>query len=209
MNPDIKAYTSVMNEIKRRTEIVFALHKKELNVGYRATQIESMVLQVRMILELIALASLAAHKSLFEEQQRKFSAHWDPVRILKDLEKLNPSFYPQPIVERPSKATGIVNELDEMKSGSLTRDELIEIHGRCGNVLHARNPYAKELDYASYERAIPKWMERIIKLLNCHKIEMFGDTQRFYLVHMKEDQDDLVHMYTFQEVAKGEAPSAA
>jgi hypothetical protein len=200
MNPDIKAYTAVMNEIKRRTEVVFALHRNELTVKYKATQIETTILQVRMILELVALASLASHRSLFEQQQKKFSSYWDPVRVLKDVESLNPNFYPKPIIERPSKTGGIVNDIEDKKSGFMTRDELIEIHGRCGNVLHARNPYAKALDYASYERSIPNWMKRIIGLLDSHTIQMYGDSSRFYLVHMREDQDDHVHMYTFQQV---------
>jgi hypothetical protein len=62
-----------------------------------------MVLQVRMITELIALASLAASKSIFEKNQRKFQKHWDPVKILKDVESLNRNFYPRPIIEVPSK----------------------------------------------------------------------------------------------------------
>lgn len=197
MNPDIRAYTAVMQEIKRRTEIVFLLHRNELSMKYKATQIETMVLQIRMILELIALASLASHKSLFEQQQKKFSSYWDPVRVLKDVEKLNPSFYPKPMIERPSKTPGAKSDLEDMRSGFLTRDELVEIHGRCGNVLHARNPYGKELDLAAYGRAVPKWMDRIMALLGCHKIEMYGDNDRFYLVHMKEEGDDETHMYTF------------
>ena len=197
MTPDVKAYTAVMQEIKRRTSLARALHARELTVHHKATHVESMVLQIRMILELIALGALAAHRSLFEEQQKKFASHWEPLRILRDLEKLNPSFYPQPVVEKTSSIPGVVNDLEDLRSGFLTRDELIEIHGRCGNVLHARNPYGKPLDYALYERAVPNWLNQIIALLNCHKIHMHGDDSRFYLVHMHEARDDSVRMYTF------------
>ena len=71
MEPDINAYIAVMEEIKRRTKVVFALHARTINVVYRATHVESMVLQVRMITELVALASLAANKSLFEKNKKK------------------------------------------------------------------------------------------------------------------------------------------
>ena len=64
-----------MEEIKRRTAVVHALMSKETTVLYRATHIESMVLQVRMILELIALASIAANKKLFENNKAKFEKH--------------------------------------------------------------------------------------------------------------------------------------
>jgi len=185
-----------MAEIKKRTTVVFALLNKERDVMYKATHIESMVLQVRMITELIALGTLAANRPIFEENQRKFEKHWDPVKVLKDVEKLNPNFYPKPIVEVPSKDPKIKNDLVEMKTGYMTRDELIQIHGRCGDLLHASNPYGKKRDYPAYERIVPKWMDRIMKLLNCHQIRLL-DGDRFYLVHMKEAADDHVHMYTF------------
>lgn len=197
MEPDIQAYTSVMEEIKRRSAVVSALLNNRVTVMYKATQVESIVLQVRMITELIALASLAANKPIFEENQRKFEKHWDPVRILKDVKALNPGFYPKPIIEVPSKVAGIKNELVDVTAGFMERNELIEVHGRCGNVLHARNPHGKPLDYGAYEGMIPGWMERIMRLLNCHQIRLL-ESDRFYLVHMKEDGDDRVHMYTFQ-----------
>jgi hypothetical protein len=86
MSPDIIAYTAVMEDIKRRQEVVVALHKREIDLRYPVVQIESMILQVRIILELVALASLAAHKSVFEQNKKKFQSHWELVRILKDVE---------------------------------------------------------------------------------------------------------------------------
>ena len=79
------------------------LISKEINMKYKATQIESMVLQVRMITELIALGSLAANKPLFEENLQKFKNLYHPKEILRDIEKLNPKFYPEPIVEIQAK----------------------------------------------------------------------------------------------------------
>jgi hypothetical protein len=103
MEPDIQAYVSVMEEIKRRTEVIFALLKRDIKVKYEVTQVETMILQVRMITELIALASLAANKTIFEQNQKKFEKHWHPSKILKDIGKLNPNFYPRPIVEVSSE----------------------------------------------------------------------------------------------------------
>jgi hypothetical protein len=157
------------------------------------------VLQVRMITELIALASIAANRNLFEEQRQKFEKHWHPERILKDVEKLNPNFYPRPVKEVASERPGVVNDLVEIKSGFLTREQLIGVHGRCGDLLHAKNPYGKGVDYKLYERMVPQWLEQIRVLLNCHQVHLL-DSKYFYLVHMKEDRDDGVHMYTFQRV---------
>ena len=197
MEPDIQAYTSVMEEIRRRTELVSALYDEKITVMYKATHVESMVLQVRMITELIALASLAANKEIFEDNQRKFEKHWDPAKIIKDVEALNPRFYPKPIVEVPSKTSGVKNDLVAVTTGYMTREDLIEIHGRCGNVLHAQNPYGKPRDYDAYQGMVLTWMEKINRLLNCHQIHLL-DGKRMYIVHMKEKRDGRVHMYTFQ-----------
>ncbi len=197
MQPDIAAYISVMEEIKRRTKVIYALLYQDANVVYRATQIESMVLQVRIITELIALASLTANKKLFQVNKLKFEKHWHPAKILKDIEALNPNFYPISIKEVPSKKKGIKRNLIEVKTGFLTRAELISVHGHCGNLLHARNPYGKCVNYDWYEGHIPEWMQKIKVLLNCHQIKLLKNDV-FYLVHMKEERDDQVHMYTFQ-----------
>lgn len=198
--PDIKIYVSVMEEIKRRTSVIHSFLAGTSNALFRATNVESIYLQIRMILELIALASLAANKSIFEENQKKFHKHFKPGIILSDIEKINPNYYPEPIREVPSKKKGIVNELFKIKDGFLTKENLITIHGQTGNILHAKNPYDKQLEYQEYESQIPVIMGKIKSLLNSHQIRLLGDHNFFYLIHMKEDRDDKVHFYKFQQV---------
>jgi tricorn protease-like protein len=138
------------------------------------------------------LASLAANKPLFDENKKKFKKHWHPSKILKDVERRNPDFYPEPVVD-------VENELVPLEDGFMTRDRLVEVHGRCGNLLHAQNPFGKTADYEYYEKAVTDWMAQIMKLLNTHLIRLVDD-DRFYLVNMKEKRDDQVHMYTFEKV---------
>jgi hypothetical protein len=198
--PDIIIYVSVMEEIKRRTSVIYSFLRGTSHALYKATNVESIYLQIRMILELIALSSIAANKTIFEENQKKFNKHWNPSDILKDIEMVNPNYYPEPIREVPSKNEGIVNDLVAIKDGFLTKDDLISIHGKSGNILHARNPYKKHLDYSEYDKQIPKILEKIKCLLNCHQIRLLGDHDFFYLIHMKEEKDDRVHYYKFQEI---------
>jgi hypothetical protein len=203
--PDINIYISVMEEIKRRTSVVHSFLNGTSNALYRATYVESIYLQIRMILELIALASIAANKAIFEENQKKFHKHWNPSDILRDIEKVNPNYYPKPIREVPSKTKGVVNDLLDINDGFLTKEELISTHGRTGNILHARNPYNIHWDYAEYEANIPGIMNKIKFLLNSHKIQLLGDHNFFYLIHMKEERDDRVHYYKFQKIGQPEA----
>ena len=155
MKPDTKAYIAVMEEIKLRTNVVRALFEKKTNAIYWATHVESMVLQVRMITELVALASLSANKSIFEKNRIKFEKQWHPKEILRDVENLNPNFYPVPVVEVALDHSIVGGEFVHLQDGYMTRDELIEVHGKCGNLLHAQNPYGKGVDYDHYEKMIP------------------------------------------------------
>ena len=199
MEPDKKAYIAVMEEIKSRIEVVTALHARKIGVMYRATHVESMVLQVRMITELVALGSLAANEPLFEENRKKFEKLRKPKEILKDVEKFNPNFYPRPIVEVPLKNSLAKAKFVNLKTGFMARDELIQVHGRCGDLLHAQNPFGKDVDYGYYEKMVPEWMNRIIKLLNFHVIKPLAG-KRFYRVHMQDAKDGRVHMQTFEQL---------
>ena len=201
MEPDIKAYIAVMEEIKRRMEVVSTLQARKIDLMYRAIRVEFMVLQVRMITELVALASLAANKSIFQQHKKKFEKHWYPKDILKDVESLNPNFYPKPIAQVPVNDTRTEIVLVETETGFMTRDELIEVHGRCGNLLHARNPFGKDADYDYYENIVPTWLKRIAKLLGSHRIKLLNK-DRFYWVWMKDAKDGRVHMQPLELGAK-------
>ena len=193
------AYTTVMEDIKRRTDVVYGLLNQKTNdVMYPAVIIESAVLQVRMILELIALASLSLNKAAFEENRKKFEKHWHPKDILNDLKKKNPNFYPLPKPMRmPSRDRQAKSDV-YVKTGFMGCEELIKIHGECGNILHAKNPFKENSDYGHYENEIRRWMKQIIELLNLHEIMLLG-SDSLYVVQMM-GKGDRVRMYEFVPV---------
>lgn len=194
--PDIEAYLLIMQEIKRRTSVVVALSNGEIKVGYVATQIETMALQLRMILELVALASLSANKSLFEKNAKKFHKYWHAGEILKDIEKINPGFFPRPMKTISSKVPDMDWEFTDLQEGFMTREELIEVHGRCGKILHAQNPYDVGIDYHKFRKSIKSWIEQVICLLDCHAIHIINQPD-IYLINMNENGGDRVCCLTF------------
>ena len=123
-------------------------------VLYKATTIESAYLQFRKILELIALGSLVANKDEFSKVYNDFAKYWNARHLLKDLERLNPNFYPRPVVEVPSKRAGTKMDLQDKKDGFLTKDEFLKLYEKCGAIMHAGNPYGSQIDYGYYERNI-------------------------------------------------------
>jgi hypothetical protein len=69
--PDIIVYAAVMEEIKRRTAVAHSFLRGTSSAMYRATQVESIYLQIRMILELVALASLAAKQVALRRESKE------------------------------------------------------------------------------------------------------------------------------------------
>lgn len=179
---DMFAYLAVMRDIQRRMEVITGLINLEIDLMYTVTQAESMALQIRMIIESIALASLSANKSLFEQEGNKFKEYWKANLIFKEIEKKNPDFYPQPVQEDP---LGITVDLIYIEEGFMTRDEIIEVHSHCCEFLHAKNPYAPKRDYDGLIAQFRNWLDRINKLLNNHQIKLLEDDGE-YIVTMKD-----------------------
>jgi hypothetical protein len=185
-----------MEEIKLRTTVVKSFLSGEAKTIYKATTIESACLQLRKIMELIALGSLVANKDEFVKQNDKFKKMWNAKIILNDIERINPKFYPRPILEKPGPNPAVKREWIDVKDGFLTIKKFIFVYDKCGRILHANNPFREKMDYGYYDKSLPIWMEEIRVLLNAHTIRLIND-RNIYLIHMKENQDNKVHCYTF------------
>ena len=118
---DISRYCDVMEEVKRRTTVVQSFLRGEWHSVYRATTIESACLQIRKMLELIAMASLVVNRKEFQRVNAEFAKCWNARLILQDIERLNPDFYPRPIND-------VNGELVNVQSGFLTRKKLPKVY---------------------------------------------------------------------------------
>jgi len=193
---EIDLYCNLMDEVKKRTAVVQGFLDGQINALYTAATIESAALQLRKILELIALGSLVAHEEEYTMSYQNFASHWHAARILRDIGKINPDFYPKPVMEVPSKRPGIKNELVDIKDGFLTKEDFISTYSALGDILHAKNPFASQTDYGRFRSLIEETIGKIILLLNSHQIQLYKSPD-FLFVHMKEDRDNKVHAYIF------------
>ncbi len=184
MNPQgVQKYLTLMAEIKRRTTVTAALANGMTHVVYKATTIESIYLQYRKALELIALGSLVANKEVFSRVYHDFAKYWNAELLVKDIERVNPDFYPRPIVQKPSGVPGIEMEWSDRPNDYLTKDELIKLYKKCGAIMHSGNPYGSQVDYSYYESMVAHWGTRIVNLLNAHYIRLVNDPN-LYLIQM-------------------------
>jgi hypothetical protein len=184
MNPEaVNKYCVLMAEIKRRTTVAAALANRETHLVYQATTVEAIYLQYRKILELIALGSLVANKEVFSKMYRDFAKYWNAELLVKDIERINPDFYPRPIIQQPSSRPGVKMEWAQRPDDYLTRDDLLKLYKKCAAIMHSGNPYGSQVDYAYYEKMTVHWGIRIMNLLNAHHIRLVDDAN-LYLIQM-------------------------
>ena len=198
--PDFEVYMEMMEGVKSRIEVVKGLMGRNINMIYDVVQVESIALQIRMIVESIALASLSANKSVFEREGDKFKEFWKAKLIFRDIKNINPDFFPKPLEEFPSDTPGEehITNTRYTEEGFMTHDEMIAVYDEICKFLHVKNPYSDEkvsiLDISS---KVASWINRIIKLLNSHQIKLLND-DKFYVVHMYEpDRGGCAAMYEF------------
>ena len=192
-------YLSCMEDIKKRTDVVTAFVNKEINSKYIITTAESLALQLRIILELIALSSLVANREEYSKYRKNFKKDWNAKRILETLEKANPNFYPEPRKQKLIKEG--VYDLQPITSGYLTETNFIELYNRCSSILHADNPFSDELEIDMKKFLLeeaPKWMDKIINLLNHHVVHPINDDY-MHVVLMKAKEDGKAYMYEFKK----------
>ena len=87
--------------------------------------------------------------------------------------------------------------------GFLSEDNLIEVYGRLGNILHAENPMGKEIDYRFFIDAVPDWISQIQNLLECHKVYLYHHPEEFYLIKMFGDVDGELMCIRFKTTGEG------
>lgn len=169
---ELGLYHDCLYEIKRRIDVIADHLNGVTNEKYFIIEVETVCLQFRKILEKIALMSLVANKELYAKENDKFAKHYHAKKIMNDLERINPNFYPVPI-----KRVEHENKLDEwikIENGYLTKEELIEIYEKCGGMMHAQNPFAGEKPLKEIQECFPEWLEKICILLKHHQIELVG-----------------------------------
>jgi hypothetical protein len=193
----IEKYAEIMEEIKKRFEVIDLYLAGQLNSLYLPTTIETIGLQFRKIFESIAFASLAAHKTQYSAAYTNFSKHWEAAKLLNNLARINPDFYPKPILEERFEQSSMDGRWVDREGDYLTKTELIICHGKCGSLMHSANPFRRPIDYSTYQGIFSTWRLRTMNLLNSHIVRLVGD-HGLYLFHMREEGQSHVRWYRFE-----------
>ena len=151
----IEKYCSAMEEVKLRTSVIDSFLTGPGHALYEPSTLETVGLQFRKILELIAFGSLIANQDEYSKVYRDFAKHWNAGDLVKNLESINPNFYPFPVVEMPSTDPNVKAKLEQRSADYLKKDAFVEVYGRCGVLMHAANPFGKGTKYEYYRTNLP------------------------------------------------------
>lgn len=190
-------YAACMEQVKLRQTAISSILQKQRTTGYTYTDTEFICLQFRKILELIALANLVSNKDAYASSHANFANHYHAKHILRDIEKINPEFYPIPSRQIIDEKTKKVVEVKKIESGFLTKKEFISVYDECSELMHAENPFAEEKGIDKLYAKFEPWLNKIITLLNHHQIQL-AETEFQIWVLMNASTDGKVHATIFQ-----------
>ena len=200
---DIDQYVALMREVKSRVESINQL--MEMPGITNRTRVESVCLQLRMLLELVVFSSLVSNKDVWQRSRKELQSSQDISKKMRELKRLHPRFYPRP-VDAAGSPPG--EEPAEMTEGYLSEDNLIEVYGRLGGILHAENPLGRQTDYRYFMDEVPGWISQVQSLLECHKVYLYHHPEEFYLVKMFGDVDGEVMCVPFKTTGDGQTKCA-
>ena len=176
-------YLRNMTKIKWRYNAITDIMTRKRTSTYQTTNIEFCVLQFRKILELIALSSLISDADVYRVQLGKIEKMWNARNILRDIERIHPHFYPQPI--NVLKHENSDNEFVKKTTPYLTKDKFENTYARCGKYLHEFSPFKSEAEiehaYKEIMHEFPKWSYLIVELLSTHIVHLYDSRFMFYI----------------------------
>ncbi len=181
-------YCALLEDLKKRLQTVRAIAAGTMSLGEQIADHEVAALNFRKILELIAFGSLCANKPVYAAAYAKFRKEWNAKRLLKNIEKIHPSFYPKPVRQE------VVDEgpprrlhFHDSQESFLTRDEFVTLYGVCSKLLHTSNPFAPDTT-ATFLRSLSDWVSRIEALLSLHFIQLAG-TDEVWVVELSPPEN--------------------
>ena len=191
---DIHKYTHAMQTIKGRKEHIDWIKDNAESLGKVSKfMIESICLQLRMMIEDIAVACVIANADEMPELVRGLRGEYRPNLILKGLEKINPECFPTPIVENVEGSQGNFRDTHDRPEGDwLTRVEAVKEYGRLSNVIH-RNMKAYEgnpLDYLELYQKCGYIEYKIRNLLSHHHITVLDEDTMYRVLLSGSGVDD-------------------
>jgi hypothetical protein len=172
----VNTYADLMAEIRERTLAAQEIFSDRVDLGAR-TRLEFAYLQIRMILETLALGCLVAHGDLQEVKSAQLQKAYQADFIVKRLERLHTDFFPVPHVSETDDGAFLggrkVHHFLEAEGPRLTKADVIRMYAKAGSKLHRGSLKALAKSRADPQldvEEISNFLEKLIALLGSHHI---------------------------------------
>jgi hypothetical protein len=166
-----------MTEIKSRMKIIEeALSDYKLGgKGTSVPRVELACLQMRKVYELIVFAGLTANVKRYSTIRKRFEKEWNLKEIVRQIKSFNPNFLPIAFKDETPNAEGEMLKMSEKDGLMFTPENIIQSHGRFGNILHAQNPYAAAEDYRVWAKEVTGCANEVVSILSNHIVVVEPD----------------------------------
>lgn len=192
-NEPIEMYLEIMYEFKQRILLVGTMCENMYMVNKSASivEIENICLQIRKLLELIAMSSLIMNKKAFEEVGQKFEKMWNAKYILKDIKRIHENYFPISISGTLHEDYDGKMKMDDIDYEVLTEEDFCSIYDKCGKALHVPNPFlSNDTMIKEFWDNIPKWLDLILLTMNKHIVFLYG-TDLAYAVEFNKLSENI------------------
>jgi hypothetical protein len=180
----LELYRLLMTEIKERCAVLRTVTEQKLNI-WPVTAFELGYLQIRLICELIGLGCLTAHGDIPATYSKRLLQTYEPGRIFSELGKLHPNFYPRACSSNVSSVGGVINFAVLEDHQFLSKENIIAIHGKTGNVLHRGDLKSIGRPFHLNFQELQDWHNKIVDMLRIHLISLH-DINRYVLIIMSD-----------------------
>jgi hypothetical protein len=165
-------YAFCMANIQQRIEVINSI---ALEYTVSMPIVEFIALQLRKILESIALSTLVANVELYKEKRKSFYKDWNARGIMDDLSKINENFYPLPVETILATPSQNIGSLPIKEYGFLKKERYIEAYNFCSNILHTENPFSiKDRNHHNEMNTLFVYCKEAVELLSSH-VAVFSD----------------------------------
>lgn len=172
----VLTYIKLMEEIKVRFAWLDYLMSGQLQTPANLRE-ESCYLQIRMVCELIALGCAVMHDNV--PNITRVRKDYQADKIVNEMAKAYPDFFPEPLAAQ-DVPHGMITRFN---GDALTRDGLVALYRRCGEILHKGSVKNLGKNVAPKLDDIHSTSQLIRNLISRHQIRHY-DQDAFWIVGM-------------------------
>jgi hypothetical protein len=172
----VQMYVNRMGELKKRFVAVEAVLQANPGLGADAVPqadwyaLESVCLQLRKILELIAFSGLLAHKSKYEQAHEDFLTHMFVTKIARRLDAIHPRWFPEHVTITTIGDGKTQAGVTPTASG-FNRKVWAQLYDQMSEILHVNNPFAgRTVVHATWR--IPETVARLKRHMQTHLVHI-------------------------------------